>query len=260
VAGRLAGKVAIVTGAASGIGRATAELFAEEGAELVLADVDVAAGESLARELAADGARARFVRTDLGRVEEAQALPQAAAEAFGKVDVLANCAGTSSGQTIFEISPEEWRRIVDVNLTGLYFCSEAAARLMAGRHQGKIVNISSLVAKGVPTLSPAYVASKSGVIGLTRYMAVKLAPYNINVNAVCPGVTRTPLYERIMQSRAEQENVSLEVKLAEMAASIPLRRENLPSDIAQAVLFLASDASRNITGQSYNVDGGVAFD
>ena len=258
---RLQDKVAIVTGAGAGIGKAVALRYAREGARVVVADVDKASAEKTTAEIIGSGQQAVFVPADLSRLEDIDALMKRTVATFGRIDILINNAGVTRKLDFFEVKEADWDWIHSVNAKGAFFCMQAAAREMAGQRQGKIVNIASIAGKGFRgTSNVAYAGSKGAVIAMTRVAASQLAPYDINVNAICPGVVRTAMYERIIASVAEREKITIAEATAKMDAAIPLKRSNTPDDIANMAVFLASDEARNITGQSFNVDGGIIWD
>ena len=183
------------------------------------------------------------------------------ADEFGRLDVLVNNAGVTRDIDFFELPADEWDAIMQVNARGSFLCMRQAARYMRDSGGGLIINISSIADKGWPGASNiAYAASKGAVVTMTRIAAAQLAPFNITVNAVCPGVTRTPLVAQLLRSRAITLGTSEEKVTAALHATIPLGRANDPSDVADAIEFLASDQARNITGQSLNVDGGNIWD
>jgi NAD(P)-dependent dehydrogenase (short-subunit alcohol dehydrogenase family) len=254
-------KIAIVTGAGTGMGKATALRYAKEGAHVVVAEIDPASGQQTAAEVSAHDRRGLFIRTDMSKLSDINALVAKIVETFGQIDILMNNAGVTKKLDFFEVTEADWDWIHSVNAKGLFFCMQAVAREMAKRNEGKIVNIASIAGKGFRgTSNVAYAGSKGAVIAMTRIGASQLARHNINVNAICPGATRTSLYDRIMKELTEREGITEEQAVARMDASIPLRRSNTPDDIANMAAFLASDEARNITGQSFNVDGGLMWD
>jgi len=258
---RLRDKIAIVTGGGAGMGKAFAVRYAQEGAQVVVAEIDAARGEQTAKEIVTSGGRAVFVRTDTSRLADIDALVAGTVERFGRLDILMNNAGVTKKLDFFEVTEADWDWIHAINAKGAFFCMQAAARAMAKDRYGKIVNMASIAGKGFRgTSNVAYAGSKGAVIAMTRVGASQLARYNINVNAICPGVTRTEMLERIIKGVAEREKTTEAEAVAKMDATIPLRRSNSPDDVAHLAVFLASDEAQNITGQSFNVDGGLMFD
>ena len=243
---RLAGKSAVVTGAGRGLGASVAELFAREGARVVVSDVDSTSAHGTAQRIVDAGGEAVGLHADVTSATDAERLTQVAVERFGGLDVLVNNAGIASAGTVCEVTPEEWDRVLAINLKGAYLCSRFAVAHMARSGGGSIVCISS--ASGVigQQAQVAYNASKHGVIGLVRCMALDHAADGIRVNAVCPGVMRTPMLDALS---AEQ--------LAALEAMHPLGRVADPAEIAQAVLHLAGDESSFTTGGVFLVDGGL---
>src|SRR5580692_7289416 len=235
-------KVALVTGAGAGIGRAIALALANEGAVLAAADIDPAAAGRTASEAA--GNRGLAIEADCGDV--------------GSIDIIVNNAGVTRYSYIMDLTEADWDRIHRVNAKGVFFCLQRAARAMIKTGGGRIINIASISGRGYAGASnAAYAASKGAVIALTKMAAQQLGRYNINVNAICPGVTRTELGARNAVTRAAERGITVEQLMAEQEAVIPIRRANTPDDIAAMAVFLASPGARNITGQSYNVDGGL---
>lgn len=242
---RLAGEVAVVTGAAMGLGQATALLFAEEGAQVVVGDVAVAEGEDTATQIRSRGGQALFVDADVRRAADAERLVRAALEAFGRLDVLVNNAGVQVDADVLDTSEEQWDYVLDVNLKGTFFCSKYAIPHMRRQGGGSIVCISSLSGLVGNAKQAAYNASKHAVIGLARCMAIDHAGDGIRVNVVCPGSMQTPLADAIPPE-----------KLAPYREANLFRRFADPIEVARAVLFLASNEASFATGSVLVVDGG----
>jgi NAD(P)-dependent dehydrogenase (short-subunit alcohol dehydrogenase family) len=263
----LRGKVAIVTGAGRGIGRAISLTFAEEGAWVVVNDIDSSVAGEVAQEVALRGSRALAVRADVTKGDEVETLVKRTVDEFKKVDILVNNAGIlydADGpleRKLFqESSPEEWHREIELILFGTLNCIQAVIGLMIGRRSGRIVNIASDLGrtnnrlKGVTT----YSAGKGGVIALTRSIATEVAPYGITLNTVCPGfvrATRALLAEKQREARPKEYEYYKNMEKM-MEGTIPLGRVGMPEDIARLTVFLASDAASWITGQTYSVNGG----
>ena len=251
-------QVAIVTGAGRGIGAATAMALADAGAAVVAVDIGGDLATQTADAVARRGGRALALAVDVGDVAAIRSMVDSVMTAFGRVDILVNNAGVTRRADIMDLTEADWDRIHRVNAKGVFFCLQAVARVMIPRRSGRIVNIASIAGKGYAgTSNAAYAASKGAVISLTRTAAQQLAKHDINVNAVCPGVTRTELSDANLRVRAEQAGVGVEVMERRRNEAIPLGRPCEPSDIAAMAVFLASPGARNITGQSYNVDGGI---
>jgi len=260
----LDGKVAVVTGAASGIGRGVSLVLADEGASIAIADLNLEGGQKVAKEVEAKGRKSVAVSLD---VTEPESIAQAVAkivEELGQIDILVNAAGVVGGPnwSANDLSSwEDWDLTFQINTRGLAKMSEAVAEHMVERKGGKIINIASVVARqGSPTVV-AYSASKAGVVSITQGMALRFAPHNINVNAICPGLLWTPMWQDIAR-RYKSEDPSLadvsEREIFERSAGRnPMKREQTPEDIGYLAAFLASEKSRNITGQAINVDGGA---
>ncbi len=254
-------KIAVVTGIGTGMGKAIALRYAREGAHVVGAEIDEASGQQTAAEVSAHDRRGLFVKTDMGRLADIKAMVAKAVDTFGQIDILVNNAGVTRSLGFFDVTEEDWDWIHSVNAKGVFFCMQEVAREMAKRNEGRIVNIASIAGKGFRgTSNISYAGSKGAVIAMTRIGASQLAKHNINVNAICPGATRTSLYDRVMEQLTEREGISEAEAIARMDASIPLKRSNTPDDIANMAAFLASDEAHNITGQSFNVDGGLMWD
>jgi len=246
--GRLDGKVAIVTGGASGIGAATLRRLAGEGASVVCADIDAAAAEAVAARIRAGGGRATSTALDVRDRSAVDAAVAATVREFARLDVLLDCAGVSHGGGFLDLDHSEWQRVIAVNLTGMFHLGQAAARQMVRQGSGgSIINVTSQLAEVARPERAAYVASKGGGRSLTQSMALDLAPHGIRVNAVAPGPTLTGL-TRASYADPERRRATL--------AQIPLGRLGDPQDLVGAILFLASDESRWVTGSTVTVDGG----
>jgi len=252
----LEGRVAVVTGVGAGMGRAIAERYAGEGAVVVGAEVDGERGRAVMEEVGGEA-----VTCDVGDLEAVGALMDGVVERHGRIDVVVNNAGVTRSLGFFDVAEADWDRIYRVNAKGLFFCMQAAARHMRDRRSGRIVNIASIAGKGYRgTSNVAYAGTKGAVIAMTRIAAAQLARYDINVNAICPGATRTDLYRQVMDELVERQGISPEDAVKRLDSSIPLRRSNDPVDVAHLAVWLASDQARNVTGQSWNVDGGLVWD
>jgi len=258
----LANKVALVTGAAQGIGRACALALSEAGAHVIVADIDGKGAETVAERIMGGQRRALAVQADVGALDQIDRMVRQAVEAVGRIDIAVNNAGVTRRADIMDLTEADWDRIHRVNAKGAFFCLQRVAREMIRQGGGgRIINTASIAGKGYAgTSNAAYAASKGAVISLTKTAAQQLAKYDINVNSVCPGVTRSALSDANLAVRAQQEGVSLEEMERRRAEAIPLKRANDPEDIAAMVVFLASPDARNITGQCFNVDGGLIMD
>jgi len=268
VTGQMEGKVALVTGGSSGIGRATAVLFAREGARVVVADVAAEGGEETAAMIRGAGGAALFVRAEVSRAAEVQALVERTVEAFGRLDYAHNNAGiTGSGALTADYLEEDWDRILRVNLTGVCLCMKHEIPVMlaqgsravlapfgratgAGRGRGAIVNTASVAGLAGFPRACAYAASKHAVVGLTRTAALEYAAAGLRINAVCPGWTRTPMVEHALAASPHLQEAHIE-------ASEPIGRMASPEEIAAAVVWLCSDAASFVTGHAMVVDGGL---
>ena len=255
---RLEGKVAVITGAARGIGRWIALRFADEGADIVVAEIDENAAQTAAEEIRSKGTRALAVSCDVTKPSDVQAMVRRALGELGHIDILVNNAGV--GQRVVEtvnLDEAEWDRVLAVNLTGVFICCKYVGREMIRQESGKIVNISSLNGVSAPPLVAAYNASKWAVLGLSKTLAIELAPYHINVNSICPGPVDTDFQRGNMAQRAAMMGIA-EADLRErLRQSIPLGRWVTPEDLAGAATFLASEDSAHMTGEYLIVAGGL---
>jgi len=249
--GSLTGKRALITGGASGIGRATALLFAREGAAVSVVDLDEANGRAVAQMIVDEGGQAIFIRCDVTRAADCQRAVQETVDRLGGLDILFNNAGIIRRANVLDTTEEEWDRVMAVNVKAIFLLSKYAIPIMEQAGGGAIINTSSGWGLVGGRNAVSYCASKGAVVNMTRAMALDHGEQNIRVNCICPGDTDTAM----LRSEARQLGASDEVFLAE-AADRPLQRIGTPEDIAQAVLYLASDASSFVTGTALVVDGG----
>jgi acetoin reductase-like protein len=266
---RFSDKVAIVTGSGQGIGKAVALRLAREGADVVVAEINPETAAATAREIQALGCRALAHLVDIGSLAGIQALVDRVVAEFGRIDILVNVAGIAQTKPFLEMTEEDWDGVLDTNLKGTVFCMQAVGRQMirqvppeviaqgrADRSYGKIVNFSSISGRRGRSVQMAYAASKAAIISATQSAALAFSPYNINVNAVCPGVVPTPMWEQIDRDRSRLMGARPGEALRAFVDKIPLLRAGSPEDVAGAVAFLCSSDADYITGQTLNVDGG----
>jgi NAD(P)-dependent dehydrogenase (short-subunit alcohol dehydrogenase family) len=257
----LENRVALITGSGRGIGRAVAKLFAKEGASVFLTARTEAQLASVVQEVEANGGRARYVAADLAREKECEHVVAATRAQFGPVDILVNNAGHYGPVLPVEEYPlEEFDKVIAVHLRAAFVLSKLVLPEMYGRKSGVILNISSLSAKAAFSWGSAYAAAKAGMLGLTRVMAAEAARQGVRVNAICPGpVTETEMSKELGKTLAARLNVSPEEQLKGFLSSLLQGRGQTEMEIAQAAVFLCSDMSSAMVGQSINVDGGAAF-
>lgn len=248
---RLAGKVAIITGAGAGIGRAAALLFAREGAEVVVADRDPEGGAKTVSLIKENGGEAIFVQVDVSDAADVRRMVKATVERYGKLGILINNAGIYAQASVVETAEEEWDRILDINLKGVFLCSKYSIPEMIKGGGGSIVNIGSEAGIVGIKNQVAYNVSKSGVIALTKSMAIDFAAHNIRVNCVCPGTTETPLVRAAVERAPDP--AAARRALEEVR---PAHRLGQPEEIAAGILYLASDESPYATGSILSIDGG----
>ena len=266
---RLIGKAAIVTGSAQGIGKAVALRLAREGADLIVADVDMKVAEQTTDEILALGRRAVAYSIDVANVSEIQPMVDRTVAEFGQIDILVNVAGVAQTKPFLEITEDDWDHLIDINLKGTVFCIQAVGAQMikqvpdevkkaarANRSYGKIVNFSSISGRRGRALQLAYAASKAAIISVTQSAAMAFKTYNINVNAISPSVVATPMWEQIDKDYSRILGTATGKSMEDFIEKIPLRRAGSPEDMAAAVAFLCSADSDYITGQTLNVDGG----
>ncbi|MCU1536945.1 MAG: short-chain dehydrogenase/reductase [Humibacillus sp.] len=248
MAGRLDGKVAVITGGCSGIGLATVRRFAEEGAKVVIGDLDEVNGPRIAEEVGGT-----FVRVDVVSKDDVDALFRTAKDTYGSVDIAFNNAGISPPEddSILDTDLDAWRKVQEVNLTSVYLCCKAALPYMLEQGKGSIINTASFVAvMGAATSQISYSASKGGVLSMSRELGVQFARQGVRVNALCPGPVNTPLLQELFASDEE--------RAARRLVHVPMGRFGEPEEMANAVLFLASDESSFMTASTFLVDGGIS--
>jgi NAD(P)-dependent dehydrogenase (short-subunit alcohol dehydrogenase family) len=249
--GRLDGKVAVITGAASGMGKVAAALFAAEGARVIAADVTDKAGEATAEEIRAEGGQAAYVHADVSKQADAEAMVRVAVDTFGGLHVLYNNAGIMPADdgSVTEIPEDTWDRVMAVNLRGVFLGCKYGIPAMLGSGGGSIINVASFVAlMGAATPQIAYTASKGGVLSMTREIAVEFARRGIRANALCPGPIDTPLLQELLSDPDRRQRRLIH---------IPMGRLGRAEEIVNAALFLASDESSYVTGATFVVDGGI---
>lgn len=242
----LDGKVALITGAAQGIGKAIALMLAKNGADIVVSDINLEKAQETSREIEAMGRRSMAIKVDVSKSEEVEQMVEKIINEFGKIDILVNNAGITRDKLILRMTEEDWDAVLNVNLKGTFNCTKAVIRHMSKQKSGKIVNIASVSGEMGNPGQANYSASKAGVIGFTKTIAREFAQRGINVNAIAPGYIETPMTDVLPEKVKE-----------ELKKMIPLERLGKPEDVAQAVLFLVSEASSYITGQVLNVNGGL---
>lgn len=247
----LTGRIVLITGAAGGLGREMALGLAEYGADVALADFEPEKAGHIREAISGMGRKSEVYRVDVTDPESVKELVERVNADFGRIDVLINSAGVNNRKPIVDYSPEEWDRIVDINLKGTFLCSQAAGRLMLARGKGKVINMGSVSSLlGHPNHGP-YAASKGGVAQLTKVMAMEWAKAGINVNSICPAYIKTPLTEGYLAIGDHYQKIS---------STIPMGRLGEPADIVGAAIFLASEASNFISGHLLLVDGGRCAD
>ncbi len=253
------GKVAVITGAASGMGRAMALAFAREGATVVVADLNEEAGAKVVAEIEGSGGKAEARKLDVAQPAESKALVQDVVSRHGHLDILINNAGIGLIKEVWSTTPEEWDRCFAVNVKGLFFMAQAAAEPMRQQRSGRIINLASIAGRRGEALVSAYCASKAAVININQSLALALAPYGVNVNAMAPGVVDTPYWKEVdkqfgaITGKAEGET------FRDVANVIPLGRTSVPEDVVPLALFLAGPGADYITAQTFNVEGGMVM-
>ena len=240
-------QVVLVTGSGKGIGKAIATKFLEEGASVCINDIVLEDAEKTSKELKKLGGRTLVIQADVSKEEDVNKMFDLLFDKFGRIDILINNAGVGDGLMVEDMTYEIWKKVIDINLNAVFLCCKAVIPTMQKKKYGKIVNIASVAAKKISYHGGAhYTASKAGLLGFTRHLAYELAPYGINVNAVCPGATLTPL----LKSRTPQAELDVEL------SRFPMGKFCEPENIADAVLFLCSRRAKMIIGQALDVDAG----
>jgi len=243
---KLKGRVALITGAAQGIGKSVALLLAQNGADIVVSDINLEKAEETAKEIESIGSKAIAIKVDVANLKDVERMVESILEKFGKIDILVNNAGITRDKLILRMTEEDWDAVLNVNLKGTFNCTKTVVRHMAKQRSGKIVSIASVVGEMGNAGQVNYSASKAGVIGLTKTIAREFAQRRINVNAIAPGYIETPMTEVLPEKVKE-----------ELKRLIPMERLGKPEDVAEAVLFLVSEESNYITGHVLNVNGGI---
>ncbi|MCK4591687.1 MAG: 3-oxoacyl-[acyl-carrier-protein] reductase [Candidatus Latescibacteria bacterium] len=244
----LQNKIAIVTGAGQGIGQTIAVRLAQEGAEVIVSDINLQGVEQTASQIRQMVRKSLAVKVDVANFEDVQAMVQKSTEEFGRVDILVNNAGVTKDNLLVRMTQQQWDWVISVNLKGTFNCTKAVAPHMMRNRYGRIINIASVIGLVGNAGQANYAASKAGIIGLTKSVAKELASRGITVNAVAPGYIQTEMTERLPEQVKET-----------LLKTVPLRRPGLPQDVAGVVVFLASDDASYITGQVINIDGGMVM-
>jgi meso-butanediol dehydrogenase/(S,S)-butanediol dehydrogenase/diacetyl reductase len=270
---RLKGKIAVVTGGGGGLGEGICLCLAEEGADVVVSDIDQKLAEAVAAKVREKGSKSLAVKTDVSQEDDVKKLVDQTVKEMGDLDILVCCAGVSgysnreaASLDIEDLPVEQWDETFAVNTKGVFLCNRAVAPIFRRKNQGRIINIASIAGRKGSQLLPAYHASKAAVINFTQSMAMQMAPHHVNVNAVCPGIIYTPIWERGAQVLAKTHPMFAGTGINPKEAldmvvqtSIPFKTYQTPEDIGKAVLFLASEEAKEMTGQALNVCGGMYF-
>jgi NAD(P)-dependent dehydrogenase (short-subunit alcohol dehydrogenase family) len=270
---RLKGKIAIVTGGGGGLGEGICLCLAQEGADIVVSDLDQKLADAVAAKVREKGPKSLAIKTDVSREDDVKKLVDQTVKAMGDVDILVCCAGISgysnrepASLNIEDLPVEQWDETFAVNMRGVFLCNRTVAPIFRKKNQGRIINIASIAGRKGSAFLSAYHASKAAVISFTQSMALQMAPHHVNVNAVCPGIIYTPIWERGAQVIAKAHPMFAGTGINPKEAldmivqtTIPFKTYQTPEDIGKAVVFLASEEAKEITGQALNVCGGMYF-
>ena len=248
-----------ITGAGNGIGKAIAIAMSKEGYNVICADIDFEEAKKTVEIISSNNGSGLAIKTDVTNILDIKDMVNKVVEQFGSLDIMVNNAGVTRTSSIMDLDEKDWDWIHNINAKGTFFCLQTAAYQMIKQETGgRIINMASVGGKGFVDVSNAiYAASKGAVISLTKTAAQELGKYDITVNAICPGITHTNILSNIVKKRALEQDKSEEDIMKHYVRDIPLKRPNYPEDIAAMVVFLSSEGARNISGQSYNVDGGL---
>ncbi|WEG14963.1 SDR family NAD(P)-dependent oxidoreductase [Pullulanibacillus sp. KACC 23026] len=252
---RLENKITLITGSGSGIGKSTAILFAKEGATVIVNDLDPIKGEETVANIIQNGGKARFIKADVTHPESVQSMVEEIINKYGRIDVLFNNAGISGVGRLHEVDPDDFDRVINVNVKGVFLVSKYVLPHMMEKRQGSIINMSSCIAEIGLAKRASYSTSKGAVLALTKSTQVDYAPYNIRINALLPGTILTPFVENYLENSYDDPDEALEqIKMRQLSGDL-----GRPEDVANAALFLASDESKFMMGSPLFIDGGVTF-
>ena len=256
---QLENKVAIITGAASGMGKAMAKGYAKEGASVVIADLDADAATEVAESINNDGGNAIAIKYDVTDIQQSRDLVDSTVDKYGQLDILVNNAGVIVVSPIEDVTPEDWDLIFDVNAKGLFFLSQIACVPMRKQSSGKIINMASGAGRTGGADAAAYSASKATVMSITRCFAMAMGAYNVNVNGIAPGLVRTPFWDKLDNEFVKIGDKSPGDTWKELSKLVVLGRPGVAEDVVPMAIFLAGSGSDYITGQTYNVEGGIVM-
>ena len=256
---RLNNKIAIITGAGRGIGEAISIRLAKEGTDIVVCDIDFDNAERTTEKIKTLGRQPLTIKIDVSKSKDVGEMVNLTMKKFGRIDILVNNAGIAIVKPIVEFEEEEWDKVIDVDLKGVFLCSKAVAKIMINQKSGKIINISSSSGKMGTEFFANYAAAKFGVIGFTQGLAKELAPYKITVNAVCPGIIGTKMWDYADEELSKRLGLPKGEAFKKQIQNIPLSRSGTPEDVAGIVAFLVSPEADYMTGQAINVTGGMVM-